>query len=93
MSYKIVAVFKGDMKGIHAVCTVIIKETPVCSCFPVSSAEFLRIPFFQNNTERVFLNLHKSNKYKKVSFLLTVFTEKVRKKKANKPSGSKTGKY
>ena len=31
---------------IHAACTFIIKETPACSCFPVSSAEFLRIHFF-----------------------------------------------
>ena len=31
---------------IHAACTFIIKETPASSCFPVSSAEFLRIPFF-----------------------------------------------
>ena len=29
-----------------AVCTFIIKETPVNSCFSVSSGEFLRIPFF-----------------------------------------------
>ena len=32
---------------IHKACTfIIMKETPAHSCFPVSSAEFLRIPFF-----------------------------------------------
>ena len=27
-------------------CTLILKETPAHSCFPVSFGEFLRIPFF-----------------------------------------------
>ena len=64
---------------IHAACTFIIKETPAHSCFSVNSAEFLRIPFFEHSwvsASDFIFGIFKSNKYMKVSFLLTVFYRK-----------------
>ena len=62
-----------------AACTFIIKETPAHSCFSVNSAEFLRIPFFEHSwvsASDFIFGIFKSNKYMKVSFLLTVFYRK-----------------
>ena len=76
---------------IHAACTFIIKETPAHSCFSVNSAEFLRIPFFEHSwvsASDFIFGIFKSNKYMKVSFLLTVF---YRKSKIKQKSRFKTG--
>ena len=75
-----------------SVCNFVIKETPV----HVISSEFcknFRAPFFQTTSGRL-LGLYvrhiKLNKYAKVSFLGTFFTEIG--KKAKKASGFKIGK-
>ena len=75
---------------IHAACTLIIKETPVHSCFLVSSAEFSEYISFRTLLEECF-DIFKSNKYMKVSFQFTVFYRESKTKKEHR-SGSKTGK-
>ena len=75
---------------IYTACTFIIRETPACSCLPVSSAEFLKIPFSWNipgesDSDYIF-DIFKANIYIQVSFLVTVFLQK---NNAKQPSGSK----
>ena len=66
---------KCDPESLIYLCSLHLhyKETPAHSCFSVSSAEFLRILFFYLLT---LYSTFKSNKYMKVSFLLTVFHRK-----------------
>ena len=82
---------KCEPKSLIYPCSLylIIKEAPAHSYFSVSSAEFLGIPFLEHSwasaSEFIF-DIFNSNKYRKVSFLLTGFYRKSKIKQKSQPA-------